>query len=292
MTTRAFRVEKARAYYRLAKPGIVYGNAIAAIAGFFLAAGLSVDWVRFAEMLIGVALVMASGCVFNNYIDRDIDKKMNRTKNRALVSGEISARNALIYGSLLGIVGTYLLFLTNILTALLGIFGWVAYVVMYGIGKRKTVHGTVIGSVSGAMPPVIGYAAVANRLDAGALLLFLILVFWQMPHFYAIAMFRRNEYAAAKIPVLPLIKGMDNTKRQIMAYIAAFLVASVMLSVLGYAGYTYAAVLTVLGLYWLFRGWKGFGAVSDEKWARSMFGFSLVILLVFCSMLALEAFLP
>lgn len=285
-------MERIRVYYRLAKPGIVYGNAIAAIAGFLLAANGRFDVWLFAAMLVGVSLIMASACVFNNYIDRDIDRLMTRTKKRALVDGTVSGRSALIYGTILGLLAIGILSFTNILTVALAVFGHFAYVVLYGIGKRKTVHGTVIGSISGAVPPVIGYTAVTDRLDTGALLLFLILVFWQMPHFYAIAMFRRDDYAAAKIPVLPLVKGMDHTKRQIMAYILAFIVASALLTVFGYAGYTYLAVMLLLGGYWLFKGWRGFRAENGYDWSRGMFRFSLVALLVFCSMISLEVLLP
>jgi protoheme IX farnesyltransferase len=247
----------------------------------------------FIAMLGGLSLIIASACVFNNYIDRDIDKKMARTKNRALVSGDISGKNALIYSGGLGLAGSFILAVyTNWVTLGLALSGWFAYVVLYGVGKRRTVHGTVIGSISGAVPPVVGYCAVTNHLDSGALLLFLILVFWQMPHFYAIATYRLKDYAAAGIPVLPLKRGLRNTKIQIAAYIVAFIVACDLLYVFGYTGTTYLVVMTLLGLRWLGLAVQGFKVKDNNLWARKVFKFSLIVTLVFSVMISANAWLP
>lgn len=281
-----------KTYYQLAKPGIVYGNALAAIGGFLLASHGHVDLGLFLAMLLGVSLVMASGCVYNNYIDRGIDKLMSRTDKRVLVTGTVSARSALVYATILGLVGICLLLLTNILTALLGLIGFIAYVVLYGIGKRRTVHGTLIGSISGAIPPVIGYCAVSGRIDGAALLLFVILVFWQMPHFYAIATYRRKDYVAAGLPVLPVKLGMRVTKVQILVYIVGFVAACTLLTVLGYTGYAYLITMLLVGLYWLSLALPGFKTHDDDRWARKVFGGSLVVLLVFSFMISIDAFLP
>ena len=171
-------------YYQLTKPGIVYGNAIAAVSGFFLAAKGHINLQLFIGMLTGVCFVIASSGVFNNYIDRGIDRKMERTKKRALAAGLISVKSALIYGLALGIAGFAILsFFTNLLTVALGLIGVFFYLVMYGIWKRKSIHGTIIGSISGSIPLVAGYCTVTNRFDIGAGILFLILAIWQMPHF-------------------------------------------------------------------------------------------------------------
>lgn len=282
-----------KTYYRLAKPGIVYGNAIAAIAGFLLASAGQPYLPTFVGMLLGVSLVMASACVFNNYLDRDIDDLMARTKGRAIVTGEVSVRNALAYGSALGFVGLFLLVtLTNPLTAAVAFFGHVAYVILYGVAKRKTVHGTVIGSISGAVPPVVGYVAVTNQIDLLATLLFVALVFWQMPHFYAIAIFRLRDYQNAGIPVLPAVKGMVRTKIEIMYYIVGFIVTTSLLTVMGYTGFVFAAVMFLLNLRWLQIVARGVTAVDDALWARRVFKFSLWVLLGFCIMISLDAFLP
>lgn len=280
-------------YYQLTKPGIIYGNAITALAGFFLASKGQVNFGLFVATLIGISLVIAAACVFNNYIDRGIDKKMARTAKRALVSGAISERNALIYGAVLGVAGFVLLALyTNLLTVFLALLGMFFYVVVYGIGKRQSIYGTEVGSISGAIPIVVGYCAVTNSFDAGAWILFLIMVFWQMPHFYAIATYRLKDYASAGLPVLPVKKSMDETKARMSVYILAFMLTSLMLTAFGYAGYTYAAVVTALGAYWLHLALKGFETHDDEKWARKVFGFSLIIIMALSIMLSLNSLLP
>jgi protoheme IX farnesyltransferase len=232
--------------------------------------------------LLGLSLIIASACVFNNFLDRDLDKKMARTKNRALPAGTIKGSTALAYAASLGAAGSLLLaYFTNLLTLALALFGLFAYVVLYGIGKRTTVWSTVIGSISGAVPPVVGYCSVSGRLDLGAVLLFMILVLWQMPHFYAIAIYRRRDYAAAGLPVLPVVNGNRNTKIQMLIYIAAFTVAAALLSVYGYTGYIYLAVMLVLGGAWLRLSLLGFKAPDDDKWARKLFGFSLIVITAF-----------
>lgn len=278
-----------RAYYLLTKPGIIRGNAVNAIAGFLLASTIAIfDFGVFVAMLSGLSLIIASGCVFNNYIDRDIDKKMKRTKKRALVTGDISAQNALVYATALGLAGATILGLfTNILTLVMGLMGFVFYVVIYGIGKRKTVHGTVIGSISGAIPPVVGYTSVSNTLDGGALLLFFILVLWQMPHFYAIAMYRLKDYSAAGIPVLPAVKSMSAAKIQTLIYIVAFTIACIGLTTFGYTGILYAIIMAIAGTGWFIMGLKGYNK-NDIAWAHRMFGFSLIVTLTFCTAILID----
>jgi heme o synthase len=243
--------------------------------------------------VLGISFVIGAGCVFNNYIDRGIDEKMQRTKNRALVKKTISVRNALIFGSLLGLFGFALLFfLTNPLTAFVAFVGFFFYVVMYSIWKRRSMYGTLVGSISGAVPPVVGYCAVSNRFDAGAVILFLILVFWQMPHFYAIAIFRLKDYAAASIPVLPVKKGILQTKIYMMIYIAAFFIAAASLSVFHYTGMVYLVAASALCSYWLFLASKGFWVDNDIAWARKMFGTSLIILTFLSILMSIDVVVP
>ncbi len=201
-------------YLQVTKPGIIFGNLISVIGGFLLASKGDIDYPLFLSTLLGVSLVVASGCVFNNYIDRDIDKIMERTKNRVLVKGLIDPKVSLIYASVLGIAGMLLLYVAaNALAMMLAVIGFVIYVGVYSLYmKRKSVYGTLIGSLSGAAPPVIGYCAVTGQFDTGALILLLIFSLWQMPHSYAIAIFRFKDYQAANIPVLPVIKGISVTK--------------------------------------------------------------------------------
>ncbi len=270
-------------YYSITKPGMIRGNIILAAAGFLLASHRDINLWLLISMLVGLSLVIASGCVFNNYIDRDIDKIMSRTKDRVIARGLLKKRNIIIYGSILGILGfLVLVFFTNLLALQLALIGFVFYVVFYTFSKRTTVQSTLIGSISGAMSPVIGYCAVTNRLDTGAFLLFLILVLWQIPHFYSIAMYRFDDYKAAKIPVLPVEKGMEITKICIVMYIFAFIISTALLTVFGYTGFVYKIIMLIVGCVWLFLGFRGFKSKtfeSDKRWARTMFFFSLVVIM-------------
>jgi protoheme IX farnesyltransferase len=286
-------------YYTLTKPGIIRGNAITAAAGFLLAARGQIDFSRFVAMLAGLSLVIASGCVCNNYMDRTIDRKMTRTRNRALAAGHIASRSALFFATVLGVVGTIILVVgTNLLTACLAAFGFLAYVFIYGLAKRTSVHGTIVGSVSGAIPPVVGYCAVHGRLDLGALLIFLILVLWQMPHFYAIAMYRRSDYAAAGIPVLPVQSGHRVTRIQIVIYVVGFILACTTLTIFGYSGYLYLAISLLLGVTWLYLGVRGMRKMipgdpaADDRWAHQMFGFSLLVITGLCLAIGIDSLLP
>ncbi len=278
-----------KAYYLITKPGIIMGNVVTTAAGFLLASKGVIDWWVFLSALIGVILVVASACVFNNYLDREADSKMERTKNRPLVTGLIKGKNAIFFAAFLGIIGVAFLYLfTNTLTAILAVVGFLAYVILYGICKYRTVYGTVIGSISGALPPVIGYAAAVGRLDLAAFLLFLIVVLWQMPHFFAIAMYRFDDYFAALIPVLPVKKGIHRTKIHMLLYTIAFTIACSLLTVFGYTGNIYLIVSTLLGLAWLALCITGFKAPNDKLWARKMFLFSLVVISGLCTSLALD----
>lgn len=276
--------------YQITKPGIIRGNVFTATAGFLMATNGSVSLLLYLAVVTGLVLVIASGCVLNNIIDRDIDKKMQRTKNRALATGNISVSGARLYATLLGLAGSLILGLyTNLLTMVIALVGLFFYVVVYAIAKRSTVHGTVVGSISGAVPPVVGYAAVTGHLDFGAFLLFIILVCWQMPHFYAIALYRLKDYTRAGIPVLPAVKGIAQTKLQILLYIWAFIVAVAALGLTGYVRPVVAELVIVLGLIWLYLGLKGYQARDTDTWAKSMFGFSLLVLTSFCVFVSLDA---
>jgi protoheme IX farnesyltransferase len=278
-------------YLLLTKPGIVFGNMISVAGGFFLASKGDIDLALFLATAFGLALVIASGCVFNNYIDRDIDEKMERTKNRVLVKGLVPPTHAIVYACILGVAGVALLYkTTNLLAVGLSLMGFFVYVGLYSLYlKRNSVYGTLVGSLSGAAPPVVGYCAVSNAFDMGAAILLLIFSLWQMPHSYAIAIFRFNDYQAANIPVLPVIKGVPAAKRSIVLYIAAFLVATLMLTISGYAGYNYFVVAAVSGAYWLWMGVSGYKAVDDKIWARKLFVFSIVTITALSVMMSVDS---
>ena len=277
-------------YLQVTKPGIIFGNLISVIGGFLLAAKGNIDFPLFLATLVGVSLVVASGCVFNNFIDRDIDRIMERTKNRVLVMGLIPPKTTLVYATILGIVGFALLYLgANPLAMWLAVMGFVVYVGVYSLYmKRKSVYGTLVGSLSGAAPPVIGYCAVTGQFDMGAAILLLIFSLWQMPHSYAIAIFRFKDYQAAGIPVLPVVKGISVAKHHITVYILAFMIATLMLTLSGYAGYKYLIVAAAVSIWWLGMALKGYKAENDIIWARKLFGFSIITIMSLSFMMSVD----
>ena len=283
-----------RSYLQLIKPGITLSNTMSAAAGFLLAASIfGFNWVTFGAAIGGVALVIASACVANNILDRTIDKKMKRTSKRDVARGTINVPRALVYTVVLGVAGFMLLFLwTNLLTFWLGVIAYVWYVAVYGLAKRTTEFSTIIGGVAGALPPMAGYTALSGNIDAAAILLFLILFFWQLPHFYAISMFRQTDYASAGLPVWAVKYGMKSTKLQIFISVVLYAVAAALLYVYGYAGLFYLVISSALSLYWIFKGVSLYRNVNDIKWARTMFGVSLLVLLAMCLLIAVGGYLP
>ncbi len=287
---RAPKAATFKSYWLLTKPGIIFGNVVTTFSGFAMASHGHIDLMLLLTTICGLGFIIASGCVFNNYIDRRLDAKMQRTKNRALAAGSISLQMALLFAISLVLVGSCLLVIfVNLLTASLALTGFLIYVFFYSFIKYYSWHATLIGSIAGALPPVIGYSAKSGSLDFATLLLFLAVMFWQMPHFYAIALYRLNDYTLGAIPVLPLIKGITTTKRHINIYIGFFIVTMISYSFLGYATYFFGITMALLGLTWLWLSIKGFKKETHPRWARKMFIFSLVVvmaqsvLISFCS---------
>lgn len=279
-----------RAYYRLTKPGIIYGNLLTCLAGFLVASQNEIDWGLLLATLLGTASVIACGCVINNYLDRGIDSKMNRTKRRAFVTQSITAGSAIVFGISLGLIGFGLLALyVNWLTILAGATGLFFYLVLYSFFKRRSPYGTLVGSVSGSTPPVAGYVAVTASLDKTACLLFLCLVSWQMAHFYAIAIYRLRDYRAAGIPVWPIIKGVSATKRQIIFYIVSFIALCVALAALSPVGWLFLVATVTAGVWWLRLALKTWSSQADEVWAKQLFMASLLVILIFSVSLSLDA---
>lgn len=266
----------------LTKPRIIRLNLFAAFGGFWVASRWEMDWMLLVWVLIGSTLTMASACVFNNYLDREMDTKMERTRNRALPTGRLRPSFVLGYGVVLGIAGLAVLFgLVNPLTGWLGILGIFVYVVIYTMWlKRSSTWSTSVGGVSGAMPPVIGYCAVTGQVDAGAWILFALLFLWQPPHFWSLAIRRVEEYRAAGFPVLPVVKGIERTKLQMVPYIALLLVASVFLYTYGYVGVVFLVLSVVIVGAWLLHALSGFRAKDTEKWAKADFLISVNYLLI------------
>lgn len=280
-------------YYHLIKPGIVRGNAITGIAGFLLAARGTFDTLTFIGMLLGLSGVIASACVYNNILDRNIDRKMKRTKERSLVTGEISVSNALLFASILFFIGFgLLLWLTNLLATLSAFVGFVAYVGLYGYTKRKSPLSTLVGTVSGSTPIVIGYVAASGSFDPTALLLFAVMVYWQLAHFYAVALYRQKEYENANIQLWPTKYGRPATTTQIKMSGVFFLLSTLLIGNVADLSPLYFVVITLVNIWWIMTMFRSNFHYSLDKWAKKIFAQSLVVLLIWSVLLSVDYWLP
>lgn len=274
---------KFRYFIEIAKPGIVASNMLTTIAGYSLAARWNFNFLLFFSSVMGIMLIVAAACVFNNLIDRDIDIVMARTKNRVSLDDLYPPSVALIYGIILTSLGFVILWWgANLFSALLAIFGFIIYVGVYSlIFKRRSIHGTLIGALSGAIPPVVGYTAVTNQFDAIAVLLYLTLVLWQMPHFYAIAIYRFDDYKAANIRVRPVICGFLDTKIHIICYATALLCVTLFLGFAAHLTIIYKISMAICGAVFVILCRQGFDTKDDTRWARRVFIFSIIEITVF-----------
>lgn len=267
----------------LIKIGIVNSNLITVIAGFWLALYFTnssfVDNIGTLLLtIVGSGLVIAGGAIMNNWYDVDIDPKMERTKTRPTVTGLFSLPSVLKAGILTTIAGLVILLFTTMYAALFAFIGWFVYVVLYTMWtKRKYTLNTIVGSFSGAMPPLIGWFAVSPELHIVPVALFLIMFIWQTPHFLALAMKKTKEYRAAGVPMLPVVYGFEITKRQIVVYVACLLPLPFLLSSLGTV---FVAIATILNIGWLILAFTGLFTKDDLKWANKVFVYSLNYLVI------------
>ncbi|EKO3993501.1 protoheme IX farnesyltransferase [Vibrio fluvialis] len=280
-----------KGYISITKPGIIIGNLISVAAGYFLAAkSESADVALLAYTLAGVAMVIASGCVVNNIFDRDIDLRMDRTRGRLLAQGEINVDHAFVYAIALLLGGTALLYrMANPLSTVVVLLGYVFYVFFYTMWyKRTSVYGTLVGSVSGAVPPLVGYLAVTNYISLEAVLLFALFCLWQMPHSYAIAMFRMQDYKTAGIPVLPVVSGIEKARKHMMAYVVAFNLVALALFLLGECGYEYLVIASAVCFMWTKVTFKPVTEDNYVEWSKTVFKVSLLVVMGISSVLGLE----
>lgn len=270
----------AKRYYRLTKPGIVYGNLFHAVVGLLFAHWYGLSLWSTAGVVVGVASIVASACVANNLLDREIDKKMTRTKNRALVTGEIDSNSALLFLLILLTIAVVVLYrMTNPLTLALGLIAYVWYVWIYGWAKRTTWLATLVGTVPGALPAMAGYTAVVGHADMTAWLLFWLVIFWQMPHFYAVTLYRKKEYKAAGLPVASIVLSRKTIYWQMIGFAVLYTGSVVGLIACHSLHWIAGAALLSASLYWIVTIVRGKQAMSDA-WAKLVFRQSLVLTIV------------
>ncbi|MFT5434611.1 MAG: protoheme IX farnesyltransferase [Myxococcota bacterium] len=262
----------------LLKPSILLLSVLMAALGIWLAPN-TVDWVDASLMLVGTGLIVGSANALNMYLERDVDGRMERTKNRPLPTGRMRPAVALVFGSTIGLVGTVMLYLWgNPLTAGLGYFALVSYVLVYTPLKRKTPQALAIGAIPGAMPPLMGWTMATGSIDAPGLALFGILMLWQLPHFIAITIYRKHDYAAAGFRAVAVVRGEENAKWQTLAYGTLLVPLSVLLTPLGATGWIYLVGSLGVSLWFLSTIIRGFRTMRPAPWARRVFLASLVYL--------------
>ena len=280
-------------YLKLTKPSIIYLLVLTSATAMFLADGFSGNLMKVLFGLLGIGLIASSSAVINQILDVEVDSKMARTKNRPIVIGEISVTNAKIFATALLIVGAImLLFFINVLTLLLTLFTWGFYSFLYTkILKFAGTQNIVIGGIAGAMPPLLGWTAITNSIDALPLLMVLIIFIWTPPHFWALSINRREDYVAAKIPMMPVVKGTEYTKIQITLYSVLLAVSSLFPFATGYLGGFYFFSAIILNAIFI-----GFSIAlifdKENKLALPLFLYSIVFLTILFICMALDKLIP
>jgi protoheme IX farnesyltransferase len=285
----------AKAYLGLCKLRVVALIVFTAMVGMFLATSppgmVPLDVLLFGNL--GIGLAASAAAAINHVIDSREDARMARTRNRPLPQGTIRPRDALVFALLLGVLSMAMLtILINPLTALLTFLSLVGYAVVYTVFlKHATPQNIVIGGAAGAAPPILGWTALTDSLDPHALLLFLIIFVWTPPHFWALAIHRRHEYAKVDIPMLPVTHGVPFTRLQVLLYTLLLLAVSVLPFAMHMSGFIYFTGAVLLGggfLYYAIRLIRG----RDEKVAMQTFGYSIWYLMAIFALLLVDHYLP
>ncbi len=266
-----------RDWVALAKPGITTFALITCAGGLLLAPGTATLETALLT-LFGTGLLVAAANTLNMYLERDSDCLMARTRHRPLPGGRMAPSWALAYGVALALVAVPLLtFTVNALTGLLGVIAFLTYLFLYTPLKRRTTFATLIGSLPGAMPVLMGYAAQTGRLDLGGLVVFGVLFVWQVPHFHAISLYRREDYRRAGLKILPVEGGLPMTLYAILFYLALQIQLSLLVFSFGVAGRWYAIIAVILNLVYFGYAVRGIKDASP-RWARQLFLYSLIYL--------------
>ncbi len=282
-----------RDYYSLTKPRVVQLLVFTAVVGMFLATPGLVPWDVLIFGSLGIGLAAASGAAVNQVLDQRIHAKMTRTRGRPLPTGRISERDAMVFALVLGVAGlTTLALLINPLTAVLTFISLIGYAVVYTVFlKRATPQNIVIGGAAGAAPPMLGWVAVTNEVSGYALLLLLIIFTWTPPHFWALAIARKDDYEKAGVPMLPVTHGIEMTKTFILCYTILLIIVSVLPYLTGMSGVLYLLGAVALGggfLYYAVR----LKFVEHDDVAMKTFSYSITYLIALFSFLLVDHYIP
>jgi protoheme IX farnesyltransferase len=287
------RAARWRSYYELTKPRVVMLIVFTSIVGTLLAVpGMPpLDALIFGNL--GIGLAAASAAVVNHVLDERIDAQMSRTKRRPLPTGKLSPRSALLFSAALCVISMAMLwFLVNPLTAALTFASLIGYAVIYTVWlKRATSQNIVIGGAAGAAPPVLGWAAVTNSIDPNALLLFLIVFVWTPPHFWALAIARKDEYAKVGIPMLPVTHGIPFTRLQVLLYTMLLTAVTLMPFVTGMSGLIYLAAALILNGMFVWYAWA-MKLTERAHLPMKVFRFSITYLMWLFAALLVDHYLP
>ncbi|SFH90417.1 protoheme IX farnesyltransferase [Collimonas sp. OK307] len=274
-------------YWALTKPRVTQLAVFCAVIGMFLSTPGLPDWQRVISATIGIWLLAGAAFAVNCLVEREIDSRMARTARRPMARGEITVPQTLVFSGVIGGLGMWVLYnFVNPLTMWLTFATFVGYAIIYTIIlKPATPQNIVIGGLAGAMPPALGWAAIANDVPMQAWLLVMIIFVWTPPHFWALAMYRRDDYAKSGLPMLPITHGMKFTQFQILLYTIALVATTMLPFAVGMSGLIYLACAAVLGLIFLWYAWQIYRHYTDLI-ARKTFAYSIVYLsLLFAALL-------
>ena len=274
-------------YYELCKPNVVLMMLLCALVGIVLASETLLPFMDIIIPLTGIALCSGSAAAINQIIDREADAEMDRTDKRPIPQGEVSVINASIFAFTIGILGVLILvYLVNTLTAILTVLALGGYAFIYTIYlKRATPQNIVIGGLAGAAPPLLGWASVTNSIEPNALLLVLIIFIWTPPHFWALAIYRKDDYAKQSIPMLPVTHGVAFTKLQIVLYTIILFLVSLFPYIVLMSGIIYLLAALILSSLFLFYSVRLYLS-DDDKYAMQTFWFSIYyIFLIFIALI-------
>lgn len=280
-------------YYELTKPRVVALITFTAIVGMLLAVPGMVAWTILVFGTLGIFLVAAGAAAINQLVDRRIDAQMRRTEHRPIPQGAISAAHALTFAIGISVLGAVMLWIfTNPLCTVLTVLSLFGYAVVYTMFlKRATPQNIVIGGAAGAAPPLLGWIAVTNQVDPGAVILFLIIFFWTPPHFWALAIHRREEYAKVNIPMLPVTHGVEITRYHIWLYSIILAIITVMPYMIGMSGVIYIVAVMLLNGRYMWMNFKLFRSADDQQYAMPSFIYSIKYLMYLFAALLTDHYL-